>query len=706
MTWTEALPAVASSALVLLLPGLLAGAALGVRGPLLAALAPPLSVTVVAGTALVAGAAEVPWGVPVVAAATVGAVLLASLGALAVSVAAGRFRPPAASHATAGRLPADGPAGARRPAGASGWFAVAVAVGGALLAWRITAALPDPSLVSQTYDGPYHLNAVAKVLEDRNASSLHVGTLNVPLAGSAFYPAAWHGVVSLVVLVSGVSIPVATLATGLVVAALVWPLSVLALARAVAGDHPAVLLGSGVLAAASGAFPVLLLDFGVLYPNLLAFALLPAVAAAAVAALLPVTVRPGAREAAPERRAAALLAVVAAVPGLALAHPNALFSAVVVIGPLVVAAALRAGGLGWSVSGVVGRAGVVVAGAAAVAVTVVGYTVVSSSAAVAVLRGTDWEATRSWPRAVYEVLTVAPVGRPVTWPLAVLTLVGIVAALATPRLRWLPVSHAVLGWLYAVAVVLDTPLSLEVTGYWYNDAFRIGALMPGTAVPLAAVGLLALLRWAGRRGRRPGSTGASTGGGDERVSVHRAGPAGRSAAPVGRALGAATVAGLVYVTSLGPSQTVPYLALTEAYDPADPVGLLTADERALLDRLPRHVPADDAVIGNPWDGSAFAWALTGRETIYPHLTTNLEGARGVVAEELVLAGEDPQVCEAVAELDAPWVLDFGPQYLWGGDPDGRDRRYPGVEAAVDTGALELVDEVGDARLYRVEACDS
>ena len=21
--------------------------------------------------------------------------------------------------------------------------------------------------------------------------------------------------------------------------------------------------------------------------------------------------------------------------------------------------------------------------------------------------------------------------------------------------------------------------------------------------------------------------------------------------------------------------------------------------------------------------------------------------------------------------DAPWVLDFGPQYLWGGDPDGR-----------------------------------
>src|SRR5690606_5761584 len=93
------------------------------------------------------------------------------------------------------------------------------------------------------------------------------------------YPAAWHDLVSLLVSVGGGGIPVSVNVINIVVAAVVWPLGCLYLARTVWGNRPAVVLSAAVLSAGFGAFPISLLDFGVLYPNFLAVALLPLVLA-------------------------------------------------------------------------------------------------------------------------------------------------------------------------------------------------------------------------------------------------------------------------------------------------------------------------------------------------------------------------------------------------------------------------------------------
>ena len=183
--WAAALPAVGLALAVLLVPGLAAGYAAGLRGIPAWGLAPPISVSVVAVAAAAAGAAGVPWGLAPAAAT-----------ALAVAAAAGVWR------RLAGRPASPDPGRFRvLPAAltvvAGGLAAVAVALG---IGW--------PGRFPQTFDAVFHLNAVARAAETGNASSLALGTLTNPERSSAFYPGAWHAITALVGS-SGVEVAVA-----------------------------------------------------------------------------------------------------------------------------------------------------------------------------------------------------------------------------------------------------------------------------------------------------------------------------------------------------------------------------------------------------------------------------------------------------------------------------------------------------------------
>src|SRR5690606_6387620 len=109
----------------------------------------------------------------------------------------------------------------------------ALAAGVALSIWRIVGYVQDPSGISQTNDAVFHMNAVRFILQTEDASSLHV---NAVVGGRSFYPAAWHALVSLVVLMTGAEISVAANMLTLVIAGLIWTLGIAWLARAVTGS--------------------------------------------------------------------------------------------------------------------------------------------------------------------------------------------------------------------------------------------------------------------------------------------------------------------------------------------------------------------------------------------------------------------------------------------------------------------------------------
>ena len=295
----------------------------------------------------------------------------------------------------------------------------------------------------------FHYNAVAEVLASGNASSLAVGTLSNPTVPAAFYPAAWHDLVSLVVLTSGASVPLASNALAFVTGAVVRRLSCLVLVRQVAGRSAGIALVTPVVAVGFIAFPWSLMTFGVLWPNLLGLALVPVVLAAVV------TLCGLAGDSSWTRRQALVVTALAA-PALALAHPGTVFSLAAVSAPPV----------GWWLAARVrvlvrrGRwlvATLAIAGAAALAAAIL-YLVVASPLFAGV-RSIDWPAFENPAQAAGEVMMNATNGKDAAWAISLVVVAGLVAAARRPDARWLVVSHLVSGMLFVLAAALDTPVS-------------------------------------------------------------------------------------------------------------------------------------------------------------------------------------------------------------------------------------------------------
>jgi hypothetical protein len=503
-----------------------------------------------------------------------------------------------------------------------------------------------------------------------------VGTLTNPSDAAAFYPAAWHDLVSLVVLSSTASVPLASNVVAVVVAAVVWPLSCLALVRQVVGRSAAAALITPLVAVGFVAFPWSLMSFGVLWPNLIGLALVPA----GLAAVLTLC---GLARTSAVSAGQAWAIVGASGAALGLAHPNTVFSLVVLATcPFLwwLAARLRAlAGAGRWV--IVTAAIVTVVGVGAAA-----FYLVVESPLFAEVRAFDWPAYESPPQAAGEVLLNATNGKDAAWAISLVVVVGAFAAGRDRPSRWLVPAHVVSGMLFLMAASLETTLAAALTGLWYNDSYRLAAMIPVTGVPLAVLGLLATGSWAARWVRPTESEAVAS-----RLR--------RSLRP-GVLATAATA--LLAVLSSGMYVREHAEFITAAYPGPAQSSLLTPQQREFFTRVSTLVPADAVVAQNPWTGSALLWALTGREVLFPHMDGNWTADQRYLAEHLDKAETDPQVCAIVNSLRVDYVL-TGDVHFWPGD--GRTKRYPGLEGARTAPGFELVaaDSGGD-RLYRITAC--
>jgi hypothetical protein len=127
--------------------------------------------------------------------------------------------------------------------------------------------------------------------------------------------------------------------------------------------------------------------------------------------------------------------------------------------------------------------------------------------------------------------------------------------------------------------------------------------------------------------------------------------------------------------------------------------LISSDEMALINRLPQEVPEDATIAGNPWNGSALAYAFTGRKLLQLHLLSALPDGAEKVFTHLNAANSDPTVCPVVQRLNVDYVLDFGHREVHGGD-----NGFNGLDNLEASGVATLVDSQGQAKLYKVTAC--
>ena len=634
MTWFAAATALIVAAALLVVPGLLVALAAGVRGVLAAGLAPVLSVSVVAMTAVAAHILGKPLGAVTLTAGTSVALLAVAAVRLVVQ-GAGR-----------GGSPAPGPDGVRPlVAGLLG-----AAVGAASIGVGLARGMGPADRWPQTFDAVFHLSAVDHVLRTGDGSALTLGTLVTPDRARAFYPAAWHDLVALVASWTGVDPPTAANAVALTAAAVAWPLGCVALTRVALGPAPVPLAAAGALAGAVTASPVVLTGYGTLWPNALATALLPA-----CLALLADLLGLGPRPAVPRGVGWPLLG--ASTAGLALAHPNAVV-ALLVLG----SAALV---LGWWGRG--GRARVISLSTAAV----VGW-LVALSPAFDAQRSTSWPARERLPQALGEWLALAPQRLPIPALVAGLTLVGCVLAAVRPGLRWLLAVHVTDGALFVLVAGSDGTVSRLVSGAWWDDPFRLAALVGLAGVPLAAVGVDAITRWPAARLPRAGRSSIVT------------------------ALSSALVALLVVACAAsGSADTSRVVAMWYRPD-----SMLTPTESAFVGSIGAVVPAAERVAGNPWDGAALTGPLARREAVFPHLVGRWGSDRDLLATSLSSVATTTGVCAALDRLHVRHVL-VGPSGFWSGDR--RRALFGGLSVAGHPGFAEVA-RAGRVSLWRITAC--
>lgn len=642
--WFAAVPALLVAAALLIVPGYAAARAARLGGLLAWAVAAPASLTVIGLASLVAPLIGMPWSiVPVLVlavaviaiAAVVGFFFRAGRSASAVSV-------PWASVATIGGL----------------------VVGAVLLTAQLVYVVGAPSDFSQSFDNVFHLNATRFILDTQNASPLHVGQMTSPSGGVPFYPAGWHASVALVVQLVGCSIPVASNAVMIAGAALVWPAGVVLLSATLFGRRPVVLAAAGVLAAGVPAFPLLMIDYGVLYPFFLAVCALPAVLAVTLLAL-------GLR--APENgasRGVVVLFLVGSLPGLALFHPGA-FVGWLFAGTLALLFAVFA----YLRTRPARRDAILVLSGSAVwlVVAFVAWRILRPP-----LEARGWPITETLGQAVGEVATLGLSGGAVPIVLAVLMWIGVIAAVRSRRLIevYALVTLVMFAVLYVAASAFPWGNFRDLlTAAWYNNAPRLAALIPLIAIPLAAYGVAVVAAVLARLVQRTSMTP--------------------------RAAVAALVA--VAVVVVGASQLV---AVREAvvgasggYRVTPDSALVSTDELALIDKLPELVPEDAVIAGNPWTGTGLAYALADRRVLMPHLLMDVSPDMQVVNDDLVDADDDPSVCPAVEATDVDYLLDFGTHEV-----HGATHSFPGFAGAAKSPSLRLVDSVGTARLYEVTAC--
>lgn len=690
----------ASAAVVMLflyLPGALVLRALRVSRVASAVLAPVAALAAYSVLCVVYGQ----LGVFTTWAALVLPVLAAGIVLYAGSFFIGRARSGAGVVRSALDVPPLG--GVRAPRGFD-WLCLAlyVAVGLAVTAYVFVGSLNGADSFVQEFDNIHHLGVTAGFIQSGNWSSLH-STLYAtaadaainPLPGTSFYPAAWNCAAALAVSALGVPVTVAANAVNFLFIAVVFPSNAFLLMRLVLRDKPGVVAAGALTTLAFTAFPWAFLVYGPLYPNMIAFAMLPSVVFCFIKAI-----EHGASRTA-RVLAAALFCV--GVVCLAFSQPNAVFSAGVLLAPyLVYQVGLAADRLAVPA----GRRRALKVGLCALAVIAVAAVWMALYRA-PFLQGVvthDWPAFTGKYQAFVDVLTLAFRISGTQMLLALLVGAGIVYTLYRRRYLWMTCSFALVCFMYIIDVSSNGPDRFILTGFWYTDSCRVGAMAGIFAIPLASIGL-----WQGARGLRWLM---------ERVP-HEAKP--RTIARIAPCV----VAGAFLLANFYPSFIMPGgSAVATGFGSATTsLGIMydfflprtyDAHETAFVEKVKQTLPEGALVLNEPDDGSAFAYSVNGLNVYYRYLRTY--GEEDETLDSRIIRTNLDQI--ATSEQVREAVRDIGAEYLLlldvGVPPEQRPhlftyengRLWGGLEAIDDdTPGFEVVLRENDMRLYRIVDAD-
>jgi len=469
----------------------------------------------------------------------------------------------------------------------------------------------------------------------------------------------------------------------LVVAGLAWPAGLAALGRVVAPHRPAVGVIAPVIGSAYFAFPTFLSAWG--WPNALAVALLPGALAWGIAVL-----RPAAAGAAP--RVMCALATALALAGIGLSHPNGVLSFGVIATPLVVGLAVAASFSALRAPSGPRRA-VAVGGplVAAVAWCAAWWTVL-------VLAGQhvgdfSQQGTSGLWAGIERTLVGTNTGRYSNLVLLALLAVGVIVVAWRRGNRWLLVGLAAFAWLSGLAE--GDYRCTWLTQAWFKVPERIIAPAVVLLALVIAIGLDAVIGQAERSADRLAPRVAP------RVAHGRRRPIGRWTTAAGTVVALGLVAG---TGALSADQRRAFLWdwTVGVSQPESQGSIITIPEMEMLQRLDGQLTPGARILGSPFNGSTFAYAVAGIPVVFTNFSGRWSADASLLAESFAEIHQNPEVCAALRRLGVEYYYVDATVYHPG---HPFHAAYAGLPQEPPQPGFELVDSGGSARLYRITVCD-
>ena len=691
MSWPQALPAAAFLLLALLAPGYLVLRALGLARLQSLAGAPAVFAAATGVLTVVYHWGGVPW-----------TTLTATLGVLALVVLC-------LTGAALARAETRRRHGRRLPAGLTGWRRLRARLSppaqGPRPWWPLGVVLTATALLSgsaavagigpvdqpmQASDGVWHLNAVAYVRE--LADAYPVGALAPMYWGEVhYYPTGWHA------LAASIPAPVQVAAhlTLLVGLALVWPLGCASLLSALFSarsrrvrDGLPLLAGTFASVVATGPFVLM----STLWPYAWAVCLLPGT----VALVMVARPRRGARRAAASR-AGGWTAAGTGCLGLVTVHGTSVFNLAVIGLPAVLLVGLGVVRRRWRRDG---RQRTVILALLAVAVLALVVGVIGFGDQLSMLA--SYTRPRSdlrvvWRQIVHDSAMVSVI-RDGAWggtSLSLVAVLGAVVAVARRRHRWAVLTAA--GSILLILASANGRWSV-LASPWYVQRARIQPLLEIAVLVLAATALEGLMdlvnryqdpdscvRWPWRP-RRDGA------------------PAGRLVRALAAVLVMASVAGMG--SAAVARSAFHHYVVGFSYQP------LTSRWPVMLSRLEvyfirssaERLPEDAVILGQPTNGSAYYWSMTGHDVVYPTLRRYDEPDRLYVAEHTSEILTDPGVCAALGRLGAHYYYTDDDPSEGGSRGGGETPRWRNQLDELPREALTPLASDGAHTLWLISGC--
>ena len=557
-------------------------------------------------------------------------------------------------------------------------------------------SLDGLSSFAQLFDNASHLNGIKAMADGGNyaITSYSLFTLDDMQSGissyiepSYYYPAGWHLITALACSALGTSAALAENASLFVMVGVVFPVSMwVLLTRLFEGNSRMIVCGS-VCVLASSAFPWYFLTFGPLYSNLAAFAVVPAA--------MFVTIELFGKCANRDRNLRFIVAFLITGISLASLQPNAIFSVIVLAAPVCISVLFQT-------SLKAGRSKKEAFIAAVIPVVAIGivWFLLWRLPAFSSTVDYPWGAFAGKRQALFDIATLSLRSGVPQYCLCALVSIGIVYSLAKKNNRALVVSFMGCCAMYFICATSEGALRSLIDGFWYNDAYRIAALVALAGVPLAAMGLYAVSELLDRLFSLLFSKDL-----DGRVLF---------------AMVSLLAAVLVYSPGGVIARNINY------YTPFEDVSnrlcwlgssdtrRYSVDEEEFVCRALELIDDDGKGIANvPYDGSVFAYGANGAKTVYRSYFSyggkDEKPESALLRSSLSEIAHDDNVKEAARLMNVGYVLklDNGGFRAEGSTLDDDQARkaeseFQGINSINDdTPGFDLVLSEGDMKLYRI-----